>query len=274
MFSSFCFAVLACSPAYAGDNAGSATENIVVTATRTPQPLNVTGESVSVITENDLNTEQTLVLSDILAETPGLSVTRTGGVGEDTEVSIRGSAPGQVLVLLDRIRINDPSQPDGEALLSDMLVNNISRVEILRGPQSTLYGSQAIGGVINIITNTGGDGFSVRSSMEDGSYGTYRFNVATSGSYDMIDYGGAVNYLSTGGTPAADPQEGVTGPDSYHNLGATFNTRTHLTDTLSFDLRGYFVDSRVEFDGYPPPDYILQAAVSARVLCCAWRRHV
>lgn len=253
LLSTCCIAVLTAIPAFADD-----AETVVVTATRTAQPLDVTGESVSVITAADLTTEQTIVLSDILSETPGLTVSRTGGVGEDTEVSIRGSAPGQVLVLLDGIRINDPSQPDGDALLSDMLVNNTARVEILRGPQSTLYGSQAIGGVINVITNTGGDGFSARASVEGGSYGTYRFNAATSGSYGIVDYGAAVNDFGTGGTAAADPQGGATGPDGYHNVGATFNTRTHLTDTLSVDLRGYFVDSHVEYDGYPPPSYVLQ----------------
>ncbi len=244
--------------AFADESSDNTPETVVVTATRTPQPLDVTGESLSVITAQDLNVRQTVVLSDALAQTPGLTVTRTGGVGEDTEISIRGSAPGQVLVLLDGIRINDPSQPDGEAVFSDILVNNIARVEVLRGPQSTLYGSQAIGGVVNIITNTGGDGFSARASAEGGSYGTYRFNAATNGSTDIVDYGGAINTLSTAGTPTASPQIGATGADGYHNIGGTFNTRTHLADDLSFDLRGYLADSRVEFDGYPPPTYTLQ----------------
>lgn len=258
IFFSCIAALVFTSAAGADENAGSTPETVVVTATRTEQPLDVTGESLSVVTANDLKLEQTIILTDILAETPGLDVSRSGGVGETTDVTIRGSAPGQVLVLLDGVRINDPSEPDGNALLSDMLVNNIARVEVLRGPQSTLYGSQAIGGVINIITNTGGEGVSATATAEGGSYGTYRFNAATNGSLDRIDYGAAVNWFATVGTPTADPQLGATGSDSDHNIGATFNTRTRLTDALSFDLRGYFASAKVEYDGFPPPDFLLQ----------------
>jgi len=249
-----CLTVLLCGSALAD---GGYAETVVISATRTLQPRDLTGTPVAVITAGDLKTEQTVVLTDVLKETPGLNITRNGGVGENSSISIRGSAPGQVLVLVDGVRINDPGAPDGAAVLSDVMVNNIARVEVLRGPQSTLYGSQAIGGVVDITTERGGDDISLRASAEGGSLGTYRLNGAVSGSSGMVEYGAAANYFSTGGISAADARGGNTEPDPYHNVGATLNTRLNLDDTLSLDLRGYYTQSRNAFDGFPPPAFSL-----------------
>ena len=83
-------------------------------------------------------------------------MTREGGPGQITSVFIRGAEAGESLVLVDGIRINDPSAPDGSAVLGDLLVSNVDHIEVLRGPQSTLYGSDAIGGVVNVLTQRGG----------------------------------------------------------------------------------------------------------------------
>ncbi len=167
-----------------------------------------------------------------------------------------GATPGQSLVLVDGVRINDPSITDDQAALGDVLVNDIDRVEILRGPQSTLYGSQAIGGVVNIITRTGGDSpFAVRASAEGGSFDTYRLNTAANGSYDIVDYGFAVNYLSSGGISAADKANGNNETDGYRNTGLTGNVRVHVLDNVSVDLRGYYTGARTDIDGFPPTNY-------------------
>ena len=178
-------------------------ETVVVTATRTPQPVERTGESVSVITSQDLQLQQSVAVYDALALTPSSIVVRNGGMGQNATVSLRGAEVGQSLVLVDGVRINDPSSTDDEALLGDVLANNIDRIEVLRGPQSTLYGSQAIGGVVNIITRTAADSpFATQLSAEGGSFDTYHMNAGVHGTYDVIDYGAAVNYFSTGGISA------------------------------------------------------------------------
>jgi vitamin B12 transporter len=126
----------------------------------------------------------------------------------------------------------------------------------LRGPQSTLYGSQAIGGVVNIITRMGGDApFAVRASAEGGSFDTYRLNTAANGTYDIVDYGVALNYLSSGGISAADKANGNEETDGYRNTGATGNVRVHVADNVSIDLRGYYTGSQTDIDGYPPTNY-------------------
>ena len=239
-----------------GDDTSSKLAQVVVTATRTAQPLDHTGTDMSVVSGADLQSAQRLVLADALAQLPGLSVTRAGGPGQTTSLFIRGADAGQSLVLIDGVRINDPSAPDGAPNLSDLLVSDIDRIEVLRGPQSTLYGSDAIGGVVNLITRRGGNSpLALQLDAEGGSFRTTRYNGAINGTDGMVEYGGAVNYYDTGGISAADARQGNTEPDGYANLGATGSVRIHAGDQWSLDLRGIYTRSRTDFDGYPPPDY-------------------
>jgi vitamin B12 transporter len=232
---------------------------VVVTATRTSQPLQLTGSAMSVISAADLDTQQTLFVSDALAQTPGLSISRSGGPGQTTGLYIRGAEAGESLILVDGIRINDPSAPDGEAVLGDLLINNINRIEVLRGPQSTLYGSDAIGGVVNVLTQRGGpQAFQGTLEAEGGTYGTYRLNGAAHGTVGSLDYGGAVNYYDTRGISAACACDGNTEPDGYRTLGATANLRFHASDEISIDLHGFYTKSHTDIDGFPPPNFTFQ----------------
>jgi vitamin B12 transporter len=235
-------------------------EQVIITATRTAQPLDKTGGAVSVISAADLDTRQIISLSDVLQQTPGLVVSRTGGPGQTTSLYIRGAAPGESLVLIDGIRINDPSTPDGEPVLGDLLVNDIQRIEVLRGPQSTLYGSDAIGGVVNILTQRGGsEPFAPRLQAQWGTYGTSQYNAALNGSAGPLAYGSAIDYYDTRGISVADTSNVDTDRDGYRNVGATANLRLQASGQLSLDLRGFYTRSHTDIADYPPPDYTLQA---------------
>ncbi|MGH8256061.1 MAG: TonB-dependent receptor, partial [Steroidobacteraceae bacterium] len=236
-------------------------QEVVVSATRTEQPLEKTGSSIAVISGSDISTQQLLAVSGALAEVAGVSILRTGGPGQDTNLYLRGAAPGETLVLIDGIRINDPSTPDGQAVLGDLLVNDIARIEVLPGPQSTLYGSDAMGGVVNIITQRGGSQpLAAKLDAEGGSYGTWRVNAAASGTVQQLEYGGGVNYYDTRGFDAAAASSPDTDPDGDRNVAATFNVRLHADANISVDLRGFYTDSRIGIPGYPPPAYTLQAS--------------
>jgi vitamin B12 transporter len=130
---------------------------------------------------------------------------------------------------------------------------------VLRGPQSTLYGSDAIGGVVNLISARGAaTTLEPGALLEAGSLGSWRANLSARGTVGALDYGAAVNALRTNGISAADVRDGNRERDAFRHDGATANLRWHANDTLSFDARAYATDSRVGFDGYPPPDYRFQ----------------
>ena len=244
---SICIVALATSSARAEETGN--TETVVVTATRAPESRELTGTSISVLTAADLQNQQIIVLSDALADVPGAQVVRNGGIGQPTSLLLRGAEAGQTLVLIDGVRINDPTAVDDSAILGDVLVNNIDRVEVLRGPQSTLYGSDAIGGVVNILTRRGADvPLSIDGQAEAGSFDSYRLNVAANGSAEAVDYGASLNVFHTNGISAADARFGNNETDGYTNGGLTANVRIHLDENTSVDLRTYDVLARDDFD--------------------------
>jgi vitamin B12 transporter len=138
-----------------------------------------------------------------------------------------------------------------------VLVNNIERIEVLRGPQSTLYGSDAIGGVVDILTKRGGP-FSLTANGEAGSFGTFRINAGASGTVSGIEYGGGINLYTTQGIAAADTRPADVNPDAYRNLGITANVRAPVTANVTVDARVWYTNSETAFDGFPPPDFTLQ----------------
>src|SRR5688500_1583401 len=127
-------------------------ESVVVTATRTELPLSAIGQSVSVLDGETSTRLQSDTVVDVLRTVPGLTITRSGGIGTTTSVLLRGAESEHTVALIDGVKLNDPPAPAGGFNFANLLSRNIARIEVLRGSQSVLWGSQAIGGVVNIIT--------------------------------------------------------------------------------------------------------------------------
>ena len=148
--------VLSCllAPACAafGADAPDELERVVVSANRIEQPLSRIGNSVTLIDAAEVRASQKATVSDLLATTPGITVSRNGGLGGSTQLRIRGAESDQTVVLIDGVKLNDPSSAGGGYNFANLLTTDYMRIEVLRGPQSTLWGSQAIGGVVNIVT--------------------------------------------------------------------------------------------------------------------------
>jgi vitamin B12 transporter len=221
--------------------------DIVVTATGVAQPADQAGQAVTVVTRADLEARQTVSLADYLATTPGVAVSRNGGVGSLTSLRIRGAEAEQTLVLIDGVRVNDPSSPGGAFDFGSLFAGSIDRVEVLRGSDSVPWGSQAIGGVVNIVTETPHEGVQARANAEYGYHDTVNGNVALSGKTGAVS--GALTggyYRSDGISAAADGTE----RDGYRRYGGTGRLGVEFAPGIGLDLRGYYAHSRLEFDGF------------------------
>src|SRR6185503_2654908 len=155
---------------------------IVVSATGLPTPADQVASSVTVITAEDLQREQRRTVPDALASVPGLNIVQTGGPGGLTSVFMRGTNSNHVKVLIDGIDVTDPSSPNQSFDFGQLLTSDIDRIEVLRGPQSGLYGGDAIGGVISITTRRGEGPPKAYGLLEGGSFGTFNQTAGLTGS--------------------------------------------------------------------------------------------
>ncbi len=171
------------------------TAQIVVSATRLPTPLDQTPASVSVITTEDFENKQIQRVADALREVPGLSVVQSGTAGQLTSVFTRGLRSEHTQVLIDGVPINQGLA--GLFNFADLTIDNLDRIEIVRGPQSTVYGPRALAGVIQIFTKTGTETPETTLSAEGGSYGTFRESLASSGKVGQVDYSLGASRLDT-----------------------------------------------------------------------------
>lgn len=172
-------------------------EPVVVTATRSEEPLEQTGASVTVVPEEAMRVQEYRGVEEVLRTIPGIQVETSGSPGKLSTVRIRGANATQVQVLIDGVRVK--SLTSGDFDFADLTLDNIERIEVLRGPQSTLYGADAIGGVIHIITKRGQGPPSGFVDFEAGNYETFRERAGVSGSTGPWSYSLGVSRLDFGG---------------------------------------------------------------------------
>ena len=170
-------------------------EPVVVSATRTDIPLDQSPASVSVVDSQDLEQKQIERVSDALREVPGLNVVQTGTPGQLTSVFMRGLPSADMQVLLDGIPINQGLA--GQFDFANLTTDNIERIEVVRGPQSTIYGPRALAGVIQIFTKQGQGTPGITLSEEGGTYDTFRETLASDGKIDKFDYSVGASRLDT-----------------------------------------------------------------------------
>lgn len=227
---------------------------IVVTANRMPMRLDQVGQSVTVLDQAAIEASQAINVVELLARTPGVQFARNGGPGTATSLFIRGAEAGQTSILYDGVRLNDPSTIDAAASLADILSADIARIEVLRGAQSTLWGSQAIGGVINIITRTPQRPLEANAQLEGGGLGSYQAKAGVGGRQDRLSWRLGGSYFRTDGVSALSSG---TEADGYENTSFSGRIAYRFTDTVAIDLRSFYSDGRTELDGFAgdAPDY-------------------
>jgi vitamin B12 transporter len=229
---------------------------VIVTATRATggAPRAVTGISTTTILPEDLEIRQTRQLTDVLRDVPGVAVNQSGGAGQLTQVRMRGAEANQTLVLIDGMEASDPFQ--GEFTFESLIADEVAKVEILRGPQSALYGSQAIGGVINYITASGADAPGVKARAEYGSFNSFDGAARFAGATGGFDYAVNAGWNQTDGTPTA---RGGT-RDLAARTGA-FSARGaySFADNIRVKAMTRYTDTKADFNdqdfNFPSPTY-------------------
>lgn len=232
-----CIAIAAiCAPAFAQDNP----ETIIITATRTPTPQDRIASSVTLVTAADIEAKQEISLPDVLRDVPGLDVVETGGEGGEVSIFTRGTNSNHTKILLDGIDMADPSTPTNVFDVGKLDTADIARVEVLRGPGSGLYGSDAIGGVINVITKDGEGPFTATGRLEGGSFDSFNQDAGVSGSSDQFHYRLTLSHQHEGDTPITPPSLLLPGEkangDYYDAVTASTKLGYDLTDYLNLGL--------------------------------------
>ena len=235
---------------------------IVVSPTQIPTPEGQVASSVTVITAADIERDQRRTVPDALQSVPGLNVVQVGGPGGQTSVFIRGTNSNHVKVLIDGIDVSDPSNPNRTFDFGNLQTYDIDRIEVLRGPQSGLYGADAIGGVIYITTKKGEGPPKLRAQVEGGSFGTFNQAAGVSGSVDRFNYAFNISHLDVANTPVTPqrllpPGRAAIG-NNYENTTASTRLGAAVTDNLSLDFVARYTDATLRFTGtdFLPPTFV------------------
>jgi vitamin B12 transporter len=221
---------------------------VVISATKNPTSSIHLASSFTLITENEIANKQKPAVIDLLREVPGLAVTQSGGPGAMSNVFMRGANSNHTLVVLDGIVLNDPSSVNGAYDFSSLLADNIERIEIVRGPQSTLYGSEAVAGIINIFSRRPAEGLNLSLSAETGSNNMYKGNLSAMGSLGQFSYSLGYAKMKTDGISAASSRYGNTEKDKFESDLFSSNLRYNILPNLTAGIIYRYTKSKGDLD--------------------------
>lgn len=227
---------------------------VIVTATRSAQTADQALASVTVISAADIERQQAQSVQELLRGVPGVSLSNNGGPGKNTSVFMRGTESDHVLVLIDGVKVGSATL--GTTAFQDLPVEQIERIEVVRGPRSSLYGSEAIGGVIQIFTRKGGGQLTPSFSIGGGRYDTYNASAGLSGGGDHGWFNASISSKETNGFNACNGIPGSAGcftsePDSdgYRNLSGSLRAGYRFDNGLELDAHVLHADTDNKFDG-------------------------
>lgn len=222
------------------------TEEVVVSATKTPLPVSQVTSAVEVITEQDMKKQNIRTVVDALRLAQGVAIFSNGGPGTEANARIRGGSSSQTLVLIDGAIVNSGTL--GSYDFSNLTTDNIDRVEILRGAQSMLWGSDAMGGVINIVTKRGQGPLSASGFLEYGSFASLREGGTVSGKHGIVDYSLSLSRWDTSSFSAVNYRRGATERDSYRNWQGSGRIGVDLPHDGRLDFNMRWMNSDVQLD--------------------------
>ncbi|MDK2761682.1 MAG: TonB-dependent receptor [Sphingopyxis sp.] len=240
-------ALATATPALGQTSDGDPGDEIVVTASGIAQSRDEVGQAITIIDAATIERRQTIDVVDLLATTPGVRFNRTGTTGSVTGVSLRGAETTQTLVLIDGVKVNDTSGIGDAYDFGHLLTGNFNRIEVLRGSNSVVHGSQAIGGVVSLMTATPADGFAANASAQYGYSDTLTAKAGVSGTAGRVSGGIGGAYFRTDGISSAAVG---TERDGYRNFAGNARMSAAFSDALSLDLRGYYINADLNYDSF------------------------
>ena len=240
-------------PAATQSAAAKANAQLVVSPTGIATPAAHVANAITVVTAKDIATQQFRSVPDILAAIPGLNVVQTGGAGGQSSVFTRGTNANHTKILIDGIDVGDATNANGAFDFAHLLTSDIQQFEVLRGPQSGLYGSDAIGGVISVITRKGDGPARATASIETGTYQTFNQSAGVSGSQDNVNYAINVAHLHAGDIPVTPQQLLPAGQkaigNAYDNVTASTKFGVDLNEAWSLNSVLRYTDATLLFTG-------------------------
>jgi len=222
--------------------------NVVVTATGNETSLKDLGVTATVVGREEIERRGVSSLAELLRSVPSLDIVRTGGPGQVATLSIRGAKNEHTLVMIDGVEINDPMGTGRSADLATIAADDIERIEVVRGSQSPLYGSDAMAGVVNIITRKGAGSPKGFLSSEAGSMKSFRESAGFSGGGERFDYSLGVSRSDTEGISAASSAQGNSEKDGFGSTSLSGRLGYRALPNLEFSLTGRYTKSKVDMD--------------------------
>jgi vitamin B12 transporter len=223
---------------------------VIVEGSRLDQTATEIGSNVSIISEEDLEKLDLDFAIDAVATAPGVTINQNGSFGGSASVRIRGASSGQTLVLIDGVPVGDPSATDGSFNFAFLDTASIERIEVLKGPQSTLWGSDAIGGVVSITTKEPEPGFGGTAFAEYGSFNTLRGGASVEGANETGDFRLSASGISTDGISKADEDNGNTEDDGYESTTLSAKGGLNLPSNARLEATVLYTDAESEYDSY------------------------
>ena len=239
------FVILAAATALVTAGAEDLRDTVVVTASRLPIPLMVAGSSVSVIDREQIEARQAIFAVDLLKDVPGFAVSRSGSIGAQTQLRVRGAEANQVLVLIDGIEANDPAGND-EFAFQDLTTWDVERIEVVRGPQSALWGSDALAGVVNIITREPTGEFAAEGFAEMGAFDTSTVGARLAGPVGGMRTGLSLSRVDSNGSNSSRAGDE---DDGYENTTSTLTLAGSPRNNLDLGFVGRYTSTTKQFDG-------------------------
>lgn len=239
-------------PDAAGAEAANAVRRLVVTGSRAPTEGVGVAQAITVLDRAEIERSQAILLPDLLTRTPGVSLSRNGGPGGVTALRIRGAESDQTLVVVDGVKLTDAAAPGAGYNFANLLTGDAARVEVLRGAQSTLWGSQAIGGVVHVVSAAPTEPLQGDLAVEGGDYQTAYIRGGLGGRSERLLWRIGGGYYTTDGVSAFD---GGAEDDGFQHTGLNGRLQVDLTEQASLDLRATWSYGRAQVDGYPAPAY-------------------